>query len=75
LVELDADARAIVSSWIGDRVRSFQSLAADRSAGDGSIGNRIAAAMSIEHAYAVIAEVKRRVQEGPGRLEAIPPLV
>ena len=75
LLELDAGTRAIVSSWIGDRVRSFRSLAADRVAGDGSIGDRIAATMSIDHAYAVIAEVKRRVRQGPGTLEAIPPPV
>ena len=56
--------------WITDRVRAFRQMASDREAApEGSLTERIAAAMPVDHAYAIIREVRRRVQSEHGRLE------
>lgn len=67
--QLPAEERDIVHGWITDRARNFRELAAARSASGGSIRVNIYRALSVEQAWTVVNEVKRRVATEHGHLE------
>jgi hypothetical protein len=66
---LTADDRVIVEGWIEDRARAFRSFAGDRTSAGGSIVERIDSAIPITEAYAILAEIKRRIKADLGELE------
>ncbi len=59
--KLSDEERKIVDGWIEDRAKNFRAMARERAAEGGSIRKKIERAMSIKHAWAIIAEVKQRV--------------